>query len=68
MTLSAYFTDASLQDMVHLSVPLHTVIQLEPAAYDCNQTVISLGPDTAVTPPFTPTGEIRKRFVSSPEE
>jgi 6-phosphofructo-2-kinase / fructose-2,6-biphosphatase 3 len=65
---AAYFTDASLQDMVHLKIPLHAIIQLEPAAYDCNQTVIELGPSVAVTPPFTPKAGIRSYITPSPEE
>ena len=53
-TLLAYFTDESLSAMVHLKVPLHALVQLEPAAYDCNKTVIELGPEVKPHAQFSP--------------
>ena len=52
---AAYFTDTSLSDMVHTKVPLHSIIQLEPACYDCNTTVHEIGPHIPIDhPAFTP--------------
>lgn len=52
--LAAYFLDLSLTEMVHYRVPLHTVIHLEPAAYDCNKSEFVLGPDVKLPVTFTP--------------
>jgi len=42
--LYAYFVEKPLKDVPHLSMPLHTVIQLTPKTYGCMETRFALGP------------------------
>jgi broad specificity phosphatase PhoE len=42
--LVAYFVDKPIVDIPHLDVPLHTVIELTPRAYGCEERRIALGP------------------------
>lgn len=44
--LLAYFTDRPRDEVPHLPVPLHTVIELVPHAYGCTERRIELGPGT----------------------
>ncbi len=44
--LLAYFTDKPREEVPHLPVPLHTVIELVPHAYGCTERRVVLGPGT----------------------
>lgn len=44
--LYAYFTDEQPRDCPHLAMPLHSVIELTPSTYGCDEKRIELGPET----------------------
>lgn len=48
--LYSYFMGLPPEDCPHLSIPLHTLIQLEPHAYGCNETRVPLTPQTEPRP------------------
>lgn len=51
--LYGYFLDLPLDDIPHLSVPLHTVIKLTPSAYSCNEQRYNLMQQNEMLSPTT---------------
>ena len=45
----AYFMEENEDDLPYLEVPMHTLIKLEPRAYGCDKSVISLPVDCVST-------------------